>query len=356
MTSDAADVGLRPDPQWLPADGLGPVLDGKASKASFVLKQCAIIAMGGSSYGFALGLWRAPEQGVYGAIKLPLLLLSLWAICSGVTILSASLLRSRMAPIESLLVVLTAISSAALVLWALTPISLFFVWNTPPPVTEDRDLASLFNAHALLLWHLTAIGTACILGVQQLTRVLQRHASSASTRKLRLLWITTLAGVGSQLSWLLRPWVGKAHLPPQLFRPDATDGSFFGECQDIFGSIFGPAGAAMMVVLGLLSAAVLFWSMVRHEYHDVLPTFLDTGIALTLTSGRSGTVTATWDSLYDLRFHEDTVYLKVRSVEEMADDGFAIRCDGVLAAHAVYRRILVNVQENKGPYRDATPS
>jgi hypothetical protein len=34
----------------------------------------AVIAAGGFAYGFCFGVWRSMEQGLYSAIKLPLLL------------------------------------------------------------------------------------------------------------------------------------------------------------------------------------------------------------------------------------------------------------------------------------------
>src|SRR5687767_13508083 len=39
----------------------------------------AVTLAGGAIYGFAFGLWRAPEQALYSAIKLPLLLLAVVA-------------------------------------------------------------------------------------------------------------------------------------------------------------------------------------------------------------------------------------------------------------------------------------
>src|ERR1700722_314294 len=55
------------------------------------------ILAGGAAYGVAFGIWRAPEQALYSAIKLPALMLSV-ALCTvGLGGICAILLRARLA-------------------------------------------------------------------------------------------------------------------------------------------------------------------------------------------------------------------------------------------------------------------
>ena len=59
----------------------------------------------------------------------------------------------------------------------------------------------------------------------QLLRDLSGTASAA--RKVLFAWLAGNLFLGSQLSWILRPFVGSPNLEVQFLRPDPFRGSFF---------------------------------------------------------------------------------------------------------------------------------
>ena len=59
------------------------------------LATCALaVLIGGGLYGFTIGFWRAPEMGLYVAIKLPLLIFLVLTVNGLINGMFASLLGS----------------------------------------------------------------------------------------------------------------------------------------------------------------------------------------------------------------------------------------------------------------------
>jgi hypothetical protein len=86
------------------------------------------------------------------------------------------------------------------------------------------------NAHFLLAYHVTIIGAAGLISLQRLRGLLEALIGSRQ-RALQFfwLWLVLQAFVGTQLSWILRPYLGKPTLVVQFLRADAFQGSFFEE-------------------------------------------------------------------------------------------------------------------------------
>src|SRR5687767_2612935 len=86
------------------------------------------IVAGCALYGGAVGLWRAPLQAVYTAVKMPLLI---FLTCGGNALLNglfAQVLGSGLSFRQTSLAILMSFTIASLVLAALTPIALFLLW------------------------------------------------------------------------------------------------------------------------------------------------------------------------------------------------------------------------------------
>src|SRR6186713_3108642 len=75
-----------------------------------------LTVIGGALYGFVFGLWRAPEQALYAAVKLPLLLLSVVAASAIINGFLALLLRARIGVMQGLVAILLSLSVASLML------------------------------------------------------------------------------------------------------------------------------------------------------------------------------------------------------------------------------------------------
>lgn len=185
----------------------------------------AVVIVGTGAFGAALGSWRAPEQALFTAIKLPLILL--------LTALGNGLLNAMLAPLlglnisarQSLLAVLLSFTIAAAILGAFSPLLYFLVWNTPPLSAGG----SANSAHSMILVSETLMiafaGIAANMRLVQLLRNLS--GSQAIARKVLFAWLAGNLFLGSQLAWILRPFVGSPDLPLEFLRPNAFDGTFY---------------------------------------------------------------------------------------------------------------------------------
>jgi len=186
----------------------------------------AAIVLGAGSYGAVMGCWRDPLQALYTGIKLPLVIL--------LTTLGNGLLNGMLAPLlglnvtfrQSLAVVLMSFAVAALVLGTLSPVALFIVWNTPP-LAAGTTISS--PEYALL--QLTLAGFVALSGVMgnvRLVPLLREWAGSAAVaRNVLLAWLAGNLFLGSQICWVLRPFIWEANRPVEFIGQNCFQGSFF---------------------------------------------------------------------------------------------------------------------------------
>jgi hypothetical protein len=186
----------------------------------------AVIVVGAGLFGAAMGSWRAPLQSLYTAIKLPGIIL--------VTALGNGLLNAMLAPLlginigvrQSLLAVIMSFTIAAVILGAFSPLLAYLVWNTPPRSAVPE---ASFSSHSVVLLSQTAMiafaGIAANVRLLQLLRELSGSAGAA--RKVLFAWLAGNLLLGSQLSWIFRPFVGSPNLPVEFLRADPFRGSFF---------------------------------------------------------------------------------------------------------------------------------
>jgi hypothetical protein len=194
--------------------------------AGRMLLYGGVIVAGTAAFGGAIGIWRDPMQGLYTAIKFPLIVL--------LTALGNALLNGMLAPLlginitfrQSLLAIFMSFTIAAAVLGACSPIMYFVVWNTP---ALDGLTATAGTTHSFMFVVLVAImaiaGIAGNLRLLQLLR--QLSGRDASARRTLIAWLAGNLLLGSQLTWILRPFVGSPSLPVEFLRPNPFDGNFF---------------------------------------------------------------------------------------------------------------------------------
>jgi hypothetical protein len=184
-----------------------------------------VIVIGSAAYGAAIGMWRDPLQAFYTALKFPLLIL--------LTTLGNALLNGMLAPLfglnigfrQSFLAIVMSFTIAAAILGAFSPLAIFLVWNTPP----IAERANAFSSHSvILLTHVSLIAFAGIAANFRLLQLLQKLSGNRKIGwKILLGWLAGNSFLGSQLSWILRPFVGSPNLPVQFLREDALSGNFY---------------------------------------------------------------------------------------------------------------------------------
>ena len=183
-----------------------------------------MILVGAGLGGAAMGAWRSPEQALYSGIKLPLILL--------LTTLGNSLLNAVLAPLlglnlgfrQSALAILFSFAIAAVILGVFSPLVLFLVWNLPP-MSEVQHRGTAYAV--MMVTQVAVIGFAGVAANLRLLRVLQRLGGEAAGRRVLFAWLAGNFLLGTQLTWLARPFFGSPGLPVQFLRDDAFRGTFF---------------------------------------------------------------------------------------------------------------------------------
>ena len=215
----SVDYFLRADPE-----GLGAWLVGRDSRLVWFC-VLAVLA-GGGSYGAVMGSWWAPLQACYVAIKLPLLIL--------LTTLGNGLLNGMLAPLlglnisfrQSLTAVLVSFAYAALILGAFSPIAMFVVWNTP--ALNGTTLISSPEYSFLQLTLVVFIGFAGIVGNVRLLPLLRQLADNDRVAyRVLMAWLAGNLFLGSQVCWVLRPFIWAPGTPVEFIGRNAFQGSFF---------------------------------------------------------------------------------------------------------------------------------
>ena len=186
----------------------------------------AAIVAGSGLYGAAMGCWRSPWQAVYTGLKLPLVII--------LTTLGNGLLNGMLAPLlglnlgfrQSLVLVLISFAIASLILGALSPVALFVVWNTPP-LTGNTRLSS--PEYGVLQLTLAAfIAFAGIVGNLRLLPLLRQWTNkTAIARRVLFAWLAGNLFLGSQICWVLRPFIWDPAGPVEFIGRQYFHGSFY---------------------------------------------------------------------------------------------------------------------------------
>jgi hypothetical protein len=191
-----------------------------------MLLHAAMIVAGAGLYGAAIGWWRSPQQALYTAIKFPLIIL--------LTATGNALLNGMLAPLlglnipfrQSFQSIVMSFTTSSAILGSFAPLVAFVVWNAPPLSPRAWESAGVYNS--LLMLFVVVIAFGGIVGNAHLLQLLQRLGKSRAVAvRVLFAWLAGNLFFGSQLSWVLRPFVGSPDMPVQFFRADAIKGGFF---------------------------------------------------------------------------------------------------------------------------------
>jgi hypothetical protein len=186
----------------------------------------AAIVFGAGSYGAAMGCWRDPWQALYTGIKLPMVIL--------LTTLGNGLLNGMLAPLlglnrgfrQSLVLVLISFAIASLILGALSPVAFFVVWNTPPLTPGTRLSSPEYGVLQLTL--AVFIAFAGIVGNVRLLPLLGQWTNKAAVaRRVLFAWLAGNLFLGSQICWVLRPYIWDPAGPVEFIGRQYFHGSFY---------------------------------------------------------------------------------------------------------------------------------
>lgn len=217
------------------AGGMGVLLRGEAgplqswiehAEARRLLLCVGIIVLGAGLYGAAMGWWRDPRQGLYTALKFPLIIL--------LTTIGNSLLNAMLAPLlglnlswrQSFLSILMSFTIASAVLGSFSPLAAYVVWNTPPLSADGRVSVGAYSF--IQVMHVGVIAFAGVVGNLRLAQLLRALSGSRpAAGRVLAAWLAGNLFLGSQLSWMLRPFIGSPGLPVEFLRESAFKGNFY---------------------------------------------------------------------------------------------------------------------------------
>jgi hypothetical protein len=179
----------------------------------FILAASAVLY---AFYGLSMGLFHSFASGLVSCVKMPFLFLLSLAVCFYPLYVLNCVLGPRLSVRQTVRLLLVAISANAAALGSYGPVSLFFTLTA-----FDKDY------HFLIIMHVVVFGFAGIASLFVIA--LAFRAAAAELRKpLRpvfiIAWGLLYAFVGTQMSWVLRPWVGCKGVPYTFFR--TVGGSF----------------------------------------------------------------------------------------------------------------------------------
>lgn len=191
-----------------------------------VIAWLLVTVVGAACFGAAIGWWRAPLQALYTAAKFPLVLV--------LTALGNALLNAMLAPLlgvnmglrQSLLAVLMSFTIAAAILGAFAPLQFFVGWNVP---AFDLELGAAFLGYRFMQFATVSfIAFAGVMANVRLLPLLRAHAESdAAALRVLFAWLAVNLLLGSQVCWMLRPFVGRPQDPVEFLGAGLFQGSFY---------------------------------------------------------------------------------------------------------------------------------
>jgi len=186
---------------------------------------CAIVVSAGAD-GAAMGSWSNGLQSFYTGIKLPLAIL--------LTTLGNGLLNGMLAPLlgapvtfrQSLALVLVSFAITAMILGALSPVALFVIWNTPALSTTTHETSPEYGFMQLTIAGFIAL--AGIMGNVRLFPLLREWTGRTNVAlQVLLAWLAGNLFLGSQICWMLRPFIWDPTGRMKFIGSQYLHGSFF---------------------------------------------------------------------------------------------------------------------------------
>jgi hypothetical protein len=154
-------------------------------------------------------------------------------ICFPVLFVVLVLMGSRLSFMQTLALILLALTLNSILLAAFAPIVLFFI-------ITDSSYDFVKIAHVAVMgfsgmWAMAALWH----GLREMCDKFELYPKQAV--RIMQLWILIFGFVGTQMAWSLRPFVGSPARPFQVFRA-GQEGNFYTAVAHSIGKVFRHAG------------------------------------------------------------------------------------------------------------------
>jgi hypothetical protein len=194
--------------------------------AAFWITLLGVVVLGAGAYGVAVGSWRGGWQPLFTGLKLPGILLLTAAGNAGLNAALAPLLGLNLHFRQSLAAVLASFAISAVILGAAAPIVGFQLFNLPGIDADWSARGRSFDT--VQATQVLVIAFAGIAGTVRLLQLLETLAGSEAVAKRVLVgWLAGNFLLGTQITWILRPYFGSHALPVEFLREHPLQGNFF---------------------------------------------------------------------------------------------------------------------------------
>jgi hypothetical protein len=159
-------------------------------------------------------------------MKIPFVILLATLLNSLLNAILAPLLGLNVTYRQSFAIILMTFTIASVLLAAFAPIAFFVVWNAPPLNAATRLVSPEYGF--LQLCHVTFIAVAGVIGNVRLLPLLRAWSGNHRiARKVLLAWLAGNLLLGSQICWVLRPFIWDPARPVEFVGREAFHGSFY---------------------------------------------------------------------------------------------------------------------------------
>ena len=172
---------------------------------------------GGAFYGFTMGLRHSFLQALSSAIKVPMLFFVTLLICLPTLYFVSLFFGSRIRFSQAMVVLLTGLSISSILLGSFAPISLFFLLS-------GSSYAFLLLMHVVVF---AFCGLAGLYSIQRHFHYLGLRVTDEVDQMVQIrgrvilqLWMFLYMFVGSQMAYVLAPFVGRETLFVFFRAPD----------------------------------------------------------------------------------------------------------------------------------------
>src|SRR5260221_14495497 len=127
---------------------------------------------------------------------------------------------------QSFLAILMSFAIAGAILGSFSPLVFFLVWNTPPASSPAASTSAAY--YFLQVTLVLIIAFAGVIANVRLIQLLERLSGNrVVARRILFAWLGGNLLLGSQLSWILRPFFGSPGLLVEFLRSYAFEGNFY---------------------------------------------------------------------------------------------------------------------------------
>jgi hypothetical protein len=187
-----------------------------------------IIVCASALYGFTMGIAHSISQAFCAALKVPMLFYLTLVTCLPTLHFIGLLLGSKVRFTQTTAVLLWGIAITSVLLGAFAPISLFFL-------VTGSTYNFLMIMHVLVFTFCGAAGLYSINSNFNHIREKVSGMEESASRHLLSIWMALYMFVGTQMAYVLAPFVGRLE-EFVLFRP--PDGNFYSYMWDILQQVF----------------------------------------------------------------------------------------------------------------------